>query len=49
METAICYLRALAGYRILDRKHKHDIREELRITDITAAIKFLEIKPENES
>jgi hypothetical protein len=49
METAVCFLRALAGYRVWDHKHKRDISEELRITDITAAIKCLERKPENES
>jgi hypothetical protein len=47
--TCNVFLRALAGYRVWDPKYKPDMREELRITDVTTAIKYLERTPENES
>jgi hypothetical protein len=45
METAeMCFLGAVAGNRMADRKRNDDIREVQRITDINTTTKYIEIQ-----
>jgi hypothetical protein len=40
----ICFVRSVAGYRLIDHRRNEDIREELQIIDINSRIKDCQIK-----
>jgi hypothetical protein len=38
----MCFLRAVAGYKLLKKKHNEDIRQELHVPSLSKIIKYQE-------